>query len=168
MCCWIPLLYFKTFPVIAHPWPYRFELLELGFAQQVSDRVVVFTYYMNIPCKNLTEESVNIQCNVTLYIQKIVLENAGNAVLEGWKNTSIFWGRIPPYPPITHHTNIFSPRTICHRSTLSIAWSLFVDGPFHGRILKKDPDTTKLAKCHYTNRNRYLVFKFYAWLHLFY
>jgi hypothetical protein len=44
---------------------------------QVSDRASCGTY-INIPCKCLPEDSVYLQYNVVLYIQKFVLENARN------------------------------------------------------------------------------------------
>jgi hypothetical protein len=102
--------------------------------------------YINIPCKYLTEDSVYLQYNVTLYIQKSVSENAQNAVLasKGWKNIKCFWGRTPPDPPtITYGTtsNFLVPAiTICHLSTLSIVWSLFVN---------EDERYVSLAGCNY-------------------
>jgi hypothetical protein len=42
------------------------------------------------------------------------------------------WGRIPPRPTTSTYVttpNFLSRTTICHLSTLSIVWSLFVDAP---------------------------------------
>jgi hypothetical protein len=71
-------LEFKHFRVDGDP-IYRFELLK-GYTKH---KLVTEWWYLHkhIPCKYLTEDSVYLQHNVTLYIQKSVSENARNAAL---------------------------------------------------------------------------------------
>jgi hypothetical protein len=75
-----------------------------------------------------------------MYIQKSVSENAQISVLGVEKCKKISGGRIPPNLPTSTYDftpNFFSPTTICHLSTLSIVWSLFVDAPrqVHKKVL---------------------------------
>jgi hypothetical protein len=69
-----------------------------------------------------------------LYIQKSVLENAGNCSDRGRKIQRFSGGEYLQTPP-THtllnailHQHFCYQQTIYHFSTLGIVWSLFVDG----------------------------------------
>ena len=93
--------------------------------QQVSDRV--HDIYINISCKYLTEDSVYLQYNVTLYIQtEYVSENARNALL-GVGNTNIFLGRMPPDSLLLHTT---PHQTFCHQQASVFSPHSVQYGPF--------------------------------------
>jgi hypothetical protein len=66
---------------------------------------------INIPCKYLTEDSVYLQYNVMLCIQKSVSENARNAAL-GVEKYETFLGENAPRPPLPYDTtpNLLSPQ----------------------------------------------------------
>jgi hypothetical protein len=57
-------------------------LLE-GYKSGLNNLVNECGIYINIPCKYFTEDSVNLQYNVTLYSQKSVSENKQNASPRG-------------------------------------------------------------------------------------
>ena len=77
-------------------------------------------------------------CNI-LYISKNLFQKMLTFQFQGWKNTKNFLGENTPRPPSTYDTtpNFLSPTTICHLSTLSIVWSLFVDAHPPDKFLKK-------------------------------
>jgi hypothetical protein len=90
----------------------------------------------------LTEVSVSLKYNVTLYIKNCFRKRT-ECGPRGDKIRKFSADKFFQNPPtIAYDTtpNFLSPVTICHLSILGIVWSLSVDDPSpHLRILKKGP-----------------------------
>jgi hypothetical protein len=102
--------------------------------------------YINIPCKlvHLTDQirSINAQCNVTLYIQKSVSENAHISVLRVEKYKKFLGENTPRPTPLlvyTYHTKLFVTNN--HLSSLHTQYSMvpFCRCPPPRQVLKKSP-----------------------------